>query len=680
MHFYEIDAEMTNAKTDATMEEQMSYPINLRRMLEGFYYENESGIVFISAMSGMKLSMGAIARDTVWLGKSLPAFFEAVKLECRDITVEETTFKTIRKLLCLSSRQEYIHDSEEVLDQFGLGELAGLSYLSYIEYILPEPERKTALLKKAKNLLCAGRLLPELDRIYQPAAEKIYGHPVHYFVQSDSDYVCDSIYEILLAALYANGRLTNRRYSVASLNEDRCREKEITALYEVFTGGAIIIKLGDKYTDGMDPEARLLSAIFGSKDDDDKNTEIFWLDRVCRVALEFRDKVLTIFCLPRTSERVKAKMKEQLGIMTLVELTEDYMPIGIAKAFLRRIASDREIPMDKSLCESIEGELKTFSSSELLRVFDTWHSRRLKTVYYPQYASFSSSGQSAINSMYSGNAFDELRELIGLDEAKTIIKQAVDYFQAQKLFRDRGLYDNRPTMHMTFTGSPGTAKTTVAKLFARIMREKGLLSVGKLFEVGRSDLVGKYVGWTAQKVEGKFREAMGSVLFIDEAHSLIDDRECMYGDEAINTIVAEMENRREDLVVIFAGYTEKMEEFLRRNPGLRSRIAFHVPFADYTPGELMQILELIAAKQTMTLDENVKDKVLPIISTASREPDFGNGRFMRNLFERARMKQAGRLLKMDIDSVTADQVKQLIPDDFETPATTRMSKQRIGFL
>ena len=234
-------------------------------------------------------------------------------------------------------------------------------------------------------------------------------------------------------------------------------------------------------------------------------------------------------------------------------------------------------------------------------------------------------------------------------------------------------------MHMMFTGSPGTAKTTVARLFARIMRENELLSVGRLYEVGRADLVGKYVGWTAQKVESKFNEAMGSVLFIDEAYSLVDDRDGGYGDEAISTIVAEMENRREDLVVIFAGYPEKMETFLRKNPGLRSRIAFHVPFSDYSTEELFQILVLTAKNQSLTLDGGVRDKVMPILSAASREPDCGNGRFVRSLVEQARMKQAGRLLAMDIDKITTKQATTLIADDFEIPAVKRAQIQRIGF-
>ena len=173
---------------------------------------------------------------------------------------------------------------------------------------------------------------------------------------------------------------------------------------------------------------------------------------------------------------------------------------------------------------------------------------------------------------------------------------------------------------------------------------------------------------------------MGSVIFIDEAYSLLDGHENSYGDEAISTIVAEMENRREDIVVIFAGYTEKMNDFLRRNPGLRSRIAFHVPFSDYKSDELLQILDYIAEKHSMKLDEKVIDKLQPIINAAIKSSDFGNGRFMRNLFEKARMNQSTRLLEMDIDCLTESQVKLLTADDFETPKHLSTSTMQIGFI
>ena len=156
-------------------------------------------------------------------------------------------------------------------------------------------------------------------------------------------------------------------------------------------------------------------------------------------------------------------------------------------------------------------------------------------------------------------------------------------------------------MHMVFTGSPGTAKTTVARLFAEILKDEKVLPVGQFVETGRADLVGAFVGHTAIQVTSKFHEAKGGVLFIDEAYSLCDDNRKSFGDEAIDTIVKEMENNREDTIVIFAGYTEPMQEFLDRNPGMRSRIAFHVDFDDYTVEELCDIAKLKLSQKNMTI-------------------------------------------------------------------------------
>ena len=279
-----------------------------------------------------------------------------------------------------------------------------------------------------------------------------------------------------------------------------------------------------------------------------------------------------------------------------------------------------------------------------------------------------------------GCGFDQLQEMIGLTKAKELIAQALDYYKAQKLFREKGISLERPAMHMVFTGNPGTAKTTVARLFAQIMKENGLLSVGDLIEVGRADLVGKYVGWTAPTVKKKFEAAKGSVLFIDEAYSLVDDTDGLYGDEAINTIVQEMENHRDDTVVIFAGYPDKMEQFLKKNPGLRSRIAFHIPFEDYKPAELLDIFTLMAKKQKLELAPLVRERLLPIFSLAVKQPDFGNGRFVRNLLEKSRMKQAGRLVRLDPDTVTMEMVSTLLPEDIDAPQLPQKEERRVlGF-
>lgn len=276
------------------------------------------------------------------------------------------------------------------------------------------------------------------------------------------------------------------------------------------------------------------------------------------------------------------------------------------------------------------------------------------------------------------DAYTELSNLIGLSGAKEVIKRALDFFTVQKMFQEKGIRLKRPSMHMMFTGNPGTAKTTVARLFARIMKYNGLLENGELTEVGRADLVGRFIGHTAPQVKEVFERARGGVLFIDEAYSLVDDRNGSFADEAINTIVQEMENVRDDTVVIFAGYPDQMEKLLEKNPGLRSRISYHVPFSNYDTNELFAITELLTKENDMTLADGVKEKLSPIFDAFKNLPDFGNGRFVRNLFEQAIQKQASRLIQGDISKMATCEFATLTADDFDKPADVNR-KMRIGF-
>lgn len=198
--------------------------------------------------------------------------------------------------------------------------------------------------------------------------------------------------------------------------------------------------------------------------------------------------------------------------------------------------------------------------------------------------------------------------------------------------------------------------------------------------MGRSDLVGKYVGWTAQIVKDKFKVAMGGVLFIDEAYSLAIENSGSFGQEAIDTIVQEMENRRDDLVVIFAGYPDEMESCLNKNPGLRSRIAFHVPFADYSTEELCEIAKMIERSKGMSLTDKAVEKLAIVFESARTRTDFGNGRFVRNLLETSKMNQANRILAMDPDVVDTKTLTSLEDEDIEIPAVKSEPKKRtIGF-
>ena len=279
-----------------------------------------------------------------------------------------------------------------------------------------------------------------------------------------------------------------------------------------------------------------------------------------------------------------------------------------------------------------------------------------------------------------GTAARELDEMIGLSSVKSVIRKALASYKLNKLCLDRGMPREKASMHMVFTGNPGTAKTTVARLFAEILRDEKVLSVGSFTEVGRADLVGAFVGSTAPIVKSKFRQARGGVLFIDEAYSLCDGRENGFGDEAINTIVQEMENHRDDVIVIFAGYPEPMERFLERNPGMRSRIAFKVQFEDYTTDELCDITRLMAAGKNLSVTDGAMRRLREIYDAARTQADYGNGRFVRNMLEEAEMNMAVRLLQsgsLDGDSDIVTAIEEC--DIPEAGQTKKTGANKIGF-
>ena len=259
-----------------------------------------------------------------------------------------------------------------------------------------------------------------------------------------------------------------------------------------------------------------------------------------------------------------------------------------------------------------------------------------------------------------GDAKAELEKMIGLKSAKEIIRKVVANAKLNKLCLDKGIKRENTSLHMVFTGNPGTAKTSVARLVAEIMKDEKVLDLGKFVEVGRADLIGDHVGQTAKLVKKKFQDAEGGVLFIDEAYSLVDEHKNSFGDEAISTIVQEMENRRDKVIVIFAGYPKPMKDFLDRNPGMKSRIAYHVNFEDYSKEELCDIAKLMLSKKHSTLTKEAMNKLEKTIDKVVGTEDFGNGRFVRKMIETAEMNLAER-----IAALSEDQIDEKLVTTFE---------------
>jgi probable Rubsico expression protein CbbX len=236
------------------------------------------------------------------------------------------------------------------------------------------------------------------------------------------------------------------------------------------------------------------------------------------------------------------------------------------------------------------------------------------------------------------------RELVGLAPVKRRIREIAAYLVVSRARRSLGLDSAPPSLHMSFTGNPGTGKTTVALRMADVLHRLGYSRKGHLVAVTRDDLVGQYIGHTAPKTREVLKRAMGGVLFIDEAYYLYrPENERDYGQEAIEILLQAMENQREDLVVVFAGYRDRMETFFRSNPGLSSRIAHHIDFPDYAPDELMAVARLMLQRENYRFDAQAEDAFAQYIERRMKLQHFGNARSIRNALERARLRQAQRL-------------------------------------
>ena len=248
-----------------------------------------------------------------------------------------------------------------------------------------------------------------------------------------------------------------------------------------------------------------------------------------------------------------------------------------------------------------------------------------------------------------GNILKNLdSDLIVLIPVKKRIREIAALLLIDKLRKNLGLTGGNPGLHMSFTGSPGTGKTTVALKMADILYKLGYIRKGHLLTVTRDDLVGQYIGHTAPKTKEVLKKAMGGVLFIDEAYYLYKpDNERDYGSEAIEILLQVMENQRDDLVVILAGYKDRMDIFYQSNPGLASRIANHIHFPDYSAEELLKIGEIMLAEQQYRITEEGKKVFLQYIELRKQQPLFANARSIKNAIDRARMRQANRIFELN---------------------------------
>jgi probable Rubsico expression protein CbbX len=271
----------------------------------------------------------------------------------------------------------------------------------------------------------------------------------------------------------------------------------------------------------------------------------------------------------------------------------------------------------------------------------------------------------------AGAVMDELEhDLVGLAPIKSRIRDIAALLVIDKLRANLGLQSHAPSLHMSFTGNPGTGKTTVALRMAQILHRLGYVRKGHLVAVTRDDLVGQYIGHTAPKTKEVLKKAMGGVLFIDEAYYLYrPENERDYGQEAIEILLQVMENQRDDLVVILAGYKDRMETFFRSNPGMSSRIAHHLDFPDYPAGDLLRIGDKILEHQNYRFGLGARQAFAEYLGHRIAQPHFANARSVRNALDRARLRQASRLF--------CEQDHEFTPEDLSTIAESDIRASRV---
>ncbi|WP_029502389.1 AAA family ATPase [Lachnoclostridium phytofermentans] len=260
---------------------------------------------------------------------------------------------------------------------------------------------------------------------------------------------------------------------------------------------------------------------------------------------------------------------------------------------------------------------------------------------------------------------DELNALIGLEKVKSKVQDLIVYQKVQKMRRENNLHSTKNTLHLAFTGNPGTGKTTVARIVGRIYKRIGLLSKGHFVEVSRTDLIAGYQGQTALKVKKVIEQAKGGVLFIDEAYSITEnDHSDSYGRECLTELTKALEDYRDDLVVIVAGYTEPMNKFFESNPGLKSRFNTFIEFDDYSPNELDRILISMCKNNDYVLDDKAKEKIHLYFEqqTSSKDENFANGRLVRNLYDDLVMNHARRVI--DITNPDKSVLSTITSTDF----------------
>ena len=510
----------------------------------------------------------------------------------------------------------------------------------------------------ASAALHSAALTEELTRIAAVPGQTFRGHPFVYLFHASSMKKANRMSNLLFAALRGANRLPSERFCTIDITMGEFPESVVEDIYRAQSGATVSLEL-EEWPESFEGAQTL-----------QENLHI-----LLKAARRHRSSVLTVLHVSQ-DERILSLLQQESA--SLLFMTENRLDQTQSRRLLNKLAREcglRQAPAALLRCTSADCEL---TDEQIEAAFQTWYDGYLLQKAYPQYRHLATAEDNR-TVMPRPAALDELEALVGLREAKSIIHQVTDLARAQQLYRSRGMMGKMPCLHMAFVGAPGTAKTTVARLVGSILHEYGALKRGHLVETSRASMVSDHVGGTAKLVQQAFERAKDGVLLIDEAYALLEDREGLFGDEAISEIVKQSEDHREDTVMILTGYRKPMEKLLERNAGLRSRVNFIVEFPEYTEAELMEIVELSTKVNKRLLTDSSAHRVQQILREAMTQPNFGNGRFARSLVEKAMLRQASRVMALPAEQVTDEDIRYLTADDFGEVPQRAECHRNIGF-
>lgn len=456
----------------------------------------------------------------------------------------------------------------------------------------------------------------EVKRILATSTNSFYGHPIHYYIKTEQVEDAEMVVKSLIMHLYSQKRVLSNRLVKVRVNPrfKSSMDLSISLGQHMASGGSILFNISSD----IDP--------FEIKSIEDQ------ISLMCSTINNTQHEVLYFFYTNENTSFFDL-MNKFLQIKVL-EIKAESLNYTNSKDYLTK--KFIESKLDVSKIDYLINENQLYTLSQLNELVSREIQNKLIISIYPEYKNFYDLKDDYLNKTIecNDNGLKKLNELIGLEKIKQRIIEIVNGNKNYKQIFQKSSISSFSN-HMVFTGNPGTAKTTVARLLGQILKENQILSVGDFYEISRNDLIERYVGWTSKNIHEIFMKAKGSVIFIDEAYSIMDNGYDGFGEEAISTILQEMENNREDTVVIFAGYPEKMEKFINSNPGLKSRIKHYIHFDDYSISELIKISKHMLKQYNSTLTQDGIFLLTKHLVNSMNNSNFGNAREVRNLIEQS---------------------------------------------